>query len=466
MGGAVVLSYRSWARYPLDYRTREMQTLAEWSASGTSGSVIGVAGVGKSNLLGYLAHRPEALQQHLDQKSPGLIHVSVDLNNLPTNDISTLYRAILRSFYEFRHLLDLALQQEVEKVYLEHQSAQDPFLPHSGLRELLLRFQSLDIRIVLIFDRFEWFCESAEPAVTDTLRGLRDSFKDILSFIVGMNREVQYLSNPGALGELCELLDSHVCWVGPMNPKDARFLIAVETGSDETAIAQGDLDRLLALTGGHPGLLKALCHRWFQPGAQAKLDPKRLLLIPSINYRIERIWNTLTLDEQDILCSIRRDCVSNRSSWSDAPQSKTTADLQNKGLLVVDNSSWGLRSTLMAEYIDRQEGPLPGLIRLKDDQLFQGRHLLEGLSPLEENLLRFLLKHPREHHTHSALIEAVWPEEVNKEGVSTEALYQTVRGLRRKIEPFPSQPRYVVNWRGTPEGGYQFFAEGRPRLRA
>ena len=39
---------------------------------------------------------------------------------------------------------------------------------------------------------------------------------------------------------------------------------------------------------------------------------------------------------------------------------------------------------------------------------------------------------------------------------------QVVAGLRRKIEPDPSRPCYLVNWRGTPEGGYQCFPEGRP----
>ena len=35
--------------------------------------------------------------------------------------------------------------------------------------------------------------------------------------------------------------------------------------------------------------------------------------------------------------------------------------------------------------------------------------------------------------------------------------------LRKKIEPNLARPCYVVTWRGRPEGGYQFFPEGRPR---
>lgn len=61
------------------------------------------------------------------------------------------------------------------------------------------------------------------------------------------------------------------------------------------------------------------------------------------------------------------------------------------------------------------------------------------------------------------LIEAIWPEEVHKEGVSTEALYQVIRGIRKAIEADTSKPRYLINWRGAFEGGYQFYPEGRPR---
>ena len=43
-----------------------------------------------------------------------------------------------------------------------------------------------------------------------------------------------------------------------------------------------------------------------------------------------------------------------------------------------------------------------------------------------------------------------------------DALYQVVKELRRKIEPDPAAPRYLVTWRGKPEGGYQLFPEGRP----
>jgi hypothetical protein len=46
--------------------------------------------------------------------------------------------------------------------------------------------------------------------------------------------------------------------------------------------------------------------------------------------------------------------------------------------------------------------------------------------------------------------------------VTDDSLYQVIGGLRKKVEPNPASPCYIINWRGQPEGGYQFFPEGRP----
>ncbi|MEE8390037.1 MAG: hypothetical protein V3S14_04475, partial [Anaerolineae bacterium] len=60
------------------------------------------------------------------------------------------------------------------------------------------------------------------------------------------------------------------------------------------------------------------------------------------------------------------------------------------------------------------------------------------------------------------LIGSTWPDELRQQGVTDDSLYQVIRELRKRIEPDPAKPCYIVTWRGRPEGGYQFFPEGRP----
>ena len=83
------------------------------------------------------------------------------------------------------------------------------------------------------------------------------------------------------------------------------------------------------------------------------------------------------------------------------------------------------------------------------------------LAPMEFNALRFFLKHPHAKHTVDKVIDNTWPEEDFREGITNNALHVQIRNIRRKIEPDPSTPKYLVTWHGRP-GGYIFYPEGKP----
>src|SRR5690606_27781643 len=129
-----------WTLYPASYRAREMEILAGWISAGESGSVVGLPGCGRSNLLGFLCHRPEVLESYLLPPIKSIVLIPVDLNNLPANNLSTLYRAMLRSFYRVRDQLDQTIQQSIVDLYEENRREKDAFLTQSALQELLLLF--------------------------------------------------------------------------------------------------------------------------------------------------------------------------------------------------------------------------------------------------------------------------------------------------------------------------------------
>jgi DNA-binding response OmpR family regulator len=94
--------------------------------------------------------------------------------------------------------------------------------------------------------------------------------------------------------------------------------------------------------------------------------------------------------------------------------------------------------------------------------IYQGQTPVESLTALQKDVLSFLVKNPHRQHTKTDIIVNTWPEELREQGVSDDALYQVIVTLRRNIEPDSSNPRYLITWRGRPEGGYQFFPEGKP----
>ena len=455
---------RSWAAYPDTYRAREVQIVLAWIRTGVGGAVVGGPGSGKSNLLGFLCHRPDVVQPGLEADTPVFL-IPLDLNNLPNQDLSTLYRAILRGFYEARERLNGDLHEKITTLFGEHQSSSDPFVAQSALREWLLRLQREGGRCVLVVDRFDWFCEHAPAEMAATLRGLRDSFKDTLSYIVGTRREPVYFADREALGELYELLDTFTCWIRPLVEADARRLVAQETGARR--ITEEEVRHLLQLSGNYPSLLKAACHWWL---SQETLPPREawvehLLRFPALAHRLELLWQALTMTEQQALQSLLSPGGSPSARGSQGQQQRAMARLEAQGLVRRAGGSREIRSRLLAAHAAAEAPTSPGGLWLDDetDIVYRGDSPLDDLSPLEGALLRALLRQPYTRHTHTELIEAAWPEDTLRAGVSTEALYQVVRGLRRKVEPRPSRPRYIVNWRGTPEGGYRCFPEGKPR---
>jgi len=75
------------------------------------------------------------------------------------------------------------------------------------------------------------------------------------------------------------------------------------------------------------------------------------------------------------------------------------------------------------------------------------------LTPTEYNLLAHLASNAGRVLSHRVLLQAVWGPEYGSE---TEYLWAYIRRLRRKIEPDPSQPTYILTQPGI---GYSFVSQ-------
>jgi two-component system KDP operon response regulator KdpE len=103
--------------------------------------------------------------------------------------------------------------------------------------------------------------------------------------------------------------------------------------------------------------------------------------------------------------------------------------------------------------------PPAGRLRVADLTIDFDRHrIVRGddeirLTPKEFDLLAFLAKNADRVLTHRAILKAVWgPHAVNE----PEHLWVLMGQLRKKIEPDPSQPRYLIS---EPWVGYRFASD-------
>ena len=454
-----------WEQFPESYRAKEIKELANWFVAGESGSVVGLVGSGRATLLSYLCQRPGVLKPYLEPSGRQVILVPIDLADLPQSDLSTLYRTILRAFFEISGRFDEFVEKLVADLYRRVESAADPFLPQSALRELLLYFQQHGIGVAFVFHNFVRFCKNVEPEMTQTLQGLRNSFRDTLFFIVGLPQEVIYLSDLEPMNALRHLLDTNVCWIGPLNSKDTADMTRFRIRHQTREINQQELDDLFALTGGFPALIRVVCDWWLAAqGLPIDLNlPSQLLERPNVLHRLGRIWDGLTQEEKKFMSGLVQPGTTEIVQDRDNLESKISRQLEKKGVIQIEEGVPNIVSQLLADFIIHRPEESAGKIWFneKTKQIFSGDEPIDNLPPTSHALLEFFVKNPHKRHSHNDLIDAAWPDDVkNVDAVSPDALYQSIRTIRKAIEPKGSKPQFVINR----QGGYQFFPEGRPNV--
>jgi hypothetical protein len=457
-----------WVSYAPSYRSREIDLLARWAAAGISGSVVGLVGSGRSNLLRYVCEHPTAFARHLPPDGPSVTLVAVDLHDLPSDNLYDLHRILLHAFYWVRTRLPAPLAEAAAALYLEHRTSTDAFLTQTALYELLLAFQREQQRVVLVLNRFDRFCQLGTLSMVNSLRSLRDRFRETLSYLVGMRQAVTYLPNPAQLGDMYELFDSHVCYVGALTSDDSRHLLGSLPGMRARMLHEADIDAFLRLSGGFPVLLKAVGLWWLAAGHAAPREHWCALLLqdPAIQYRLERLWGGLTQEEQLALGQLARvqhhpvERMHHSRQRSDLLMERLAA----KGCCAPSEGGWYIQSELLAAHVLRAGNEARGRIWWDESSaiIYQNQQPLDGLTPMEYAILRFLLAHPRTRHTSETIIERVWPATDIKEAISANNLQVHVSGIRKKIEPNPTDPAYLITWHGRP-GGYLFFPEGKPK---
>lgn len=243
--------------------------------------------------------------------------------------------------------------------------------------------------LCLVFDRFDALPIETEAVLSNNLRALRDAHKFQLTFVTGTRHPLPVET------ELGELFQAHVIWLGPLSESDARWNVARYAERKQQRWEAAVVERLIAVSGGYPAFLRAACEA-YADGISPEV--KSLLAHPGVQARLKEFWTDHPSDD----------------------------DLRHFRL--ADN-------------------PLLTAARPPSFDTTQ-------LTAKEHLLLNYFLAHPETLCEKDDLIRAVWPEDrVFERGVRDDSLAQLVRRLREKIEPDPSNPRYIHT---VPGRGYRF----------
>jgi len=444
-------------------RDADLRYIAERVIDGDCCALVGVSNVGKSHLLRAWRHS-EIMRAYLGEAADGLGFVYIDFNLMLEMSEQGFYELTLRSVQSILRELptEPKIYDQVQEAYGRVVEPTNPFqVPLSFNEGIIALCEDWPRRLVFLFDEFDEVFHGIDERVFLNLRALRDRYPDQLSYVVATLQRLAESRKGPEISEFSELFSHHTRYLGMLSQGDSLRLIdefAQEEGLDFTP---EDRAFVLAQAGGHPGLLKAVCHVLATAFERDEPDRVRTADYRLLRERLEddatvrgecvKLWNNLPTELQAALMDFSADKRVDRVSLQ---------RLQEKGILTKDEEgSYRLLGKAFEGMTRRRQllkEPIqPGVhLDVEAGEVFVDGQVVPVLTDLEYRLMLLLYGHIDKICDKYRIVEAVWGEDYIEE-VDDARIEKLVSRLRQKIETDPSNPRYLVTVRGR---GYRLLS--------
>jgi len=432
---------------PLTFRGNLLDRMMPCLRAGECCSLVGVSGVGKSNLV-YFLERPD-VQAHYwgdAQIWPIIIdtHGLVFGEQFPEYVVAELMIHRLIREAE-RRGLSSDLISNIDTLHTRLIAQPSAHLAMRYLERICARFcEGQAVKLIFVFDQFDDLWKDLEPRFFLNLRHLRDEFKYRLAYLVITREQLQRLrqrmgKDLSAVESFWELFTTHVYSLGMYDDRDALVMlerIAQRSGVDLSPELSATI---LQASGRHAGLLRAQFWAWRQSRAQQH-DPD-LLQVRAVADECAKIWADLPPDEQQLARRIAADLPLHQ------PGDQALDELRLKGLVVGEPPS--LFSRVFAAYIRSQpDANVAGIVvDLRTRKILRdGQPLADNLSPLEFNLLVYLARHAGTVCSRDDIMYELYQERMYD--ANDERLDTLLRRLRETLGDNARSPRYLFTHRG------------------
>jgi len=441
-------------RYTINYRRAEARQVMSWIDAGQSGCLVGLRGAGKSNFLRFLL-REDVRHHYLARNCPDTVFVLVSFLALTECSEWAVYELILDRLLDpvCRQCADEA--RDLASCHRRIMRSRDPLAARQALERcvgLLCRRPAQ--RVVLLLDEFDAVFGTLDPSLFRCLRAIRDAHKGQVVYVVVVADELIRLRDDLAQVEhFLRLVNRNLCYLGPYCQADAQQMARYLASQRSLELSPRDAARLVELSGGHAGLLKATVSLLWSAGFEGNLAklPPVLAGEPALQAECRKVWDGLLEDEQGALCALVSGVHADPAALG---------SLRRRGLVREAGSqppASSIFSPLFAGFVRRQTPPsMEGTVISRSPPVVQidGRPVGD-LTELEFELLCTLYERRGQVCTKDELIEHVYRQRYDRMrgGVPDGTLQTLISRLRAKIEPDPGRPRYVLTVRGA---GYKF----------
>lgn len=438
------------------FRVAEVRQLFDFALAGESASIVGVSGVGKSNLFNYLLD-VRTQEYYLGQDAHNYIFLRVNFHYLPDFSARSVYSLLLDQLELLEEHSDrIGLKHDhIERISQYHEKlldAGDDLLKAQRYFRLSIRtlLHHSQRKLVFLIDQFDEVYREANPRLLANLRGLREAYKYRVVYFIFTRNLVSLLAPANkSREEFVELLALNTVGLKPYNETDALLLIKRVSTRNQLSFRQAKAEVLIKISGGHAGLLRAAFLETVRDKTltsyvqQERIETltEKLLKLPNVRLECDKIWDSITVEEQQALVRLAHGLPIHSS------HQQACRWLQIKGLLC-DTQPLQFFSILLSAYAVAKKDTFGRTIILDKPtrRVLVYNQPTEPLTALEFAIFDVLHERHDEILSRDDIILAGWPDAVD--GVSDEAINQVIRRLRNKIEPTPKEPRFIENVRG------------------
>lgn len=299
---------------PLTYRTEVLEPLVSWLRMGESCSIVGVGGTGKSNLARFLI-RPEVQERYFGPHAHQTLVVYVNCHACALRPPEHLYLTILDRLSDAIAKTGGAPASVLPTInaLLKEAETHPDLLAKRYLSRAFDQVVQQDIKhLVVLLDDCDDLFRQAPAYLFSDLRAFRDDHKVVLVYVTTSQHQLASLRpNTPEYTKFFELFSAagHTIALPPYSEADGLAMIQRLAARHEPplTISTTQAQRMYALSGGHPGLLRAIffvAQRGVDVNAPNIVE--QLIQYADIQAACQKIWTSLEPEEQNRLQDVSR----------------------------------------------------------------------------------------------------------------------------------------------------------------
>lgn len=435
--------------YPERTRYDQIEKILSFIKEGSSCQVVSVPGVGRSNLLGFLAYNKKVRTKHLGVNQKNFHFVYLNFSEIRKKPLVEATKFIFLNLADSLKERKMLKEYEViNKIFKDSLSVNDELVIFSGLKKTI-DFLALEknLTIILLYDRFEDYIGVLDSEFFANLRVLRNRAKYKFSVVFSLNRPLEEVLEPTLFSDFYEFVAGKIVYLPLFDKTGVDFRIAYLEKITGKKLDKKLLDEVFQLTGGHSNLMRLCAESLLSAGQkfENKLMLRRFFLEQKpVRSALFAIWNFLTPSEQTLLAS---------SNQQLATSSQDLTFLEKLGLIKENLITISLFSDYLKEKMQNLKADEKITISETGEIVKGSINISEKLTSLEFKLLKFMLSNKDRVLEKEEIINAVWGEQKTTLGVTDQALDQLIFRLRKKIEENPNSPVFILTVKGR---GFKF----------